>query len=370
MYVKRFLSLACLIILLSGCSSAGVFNEGEKLMPREANKSSLEEFFVPEVNSARILHFGDIMLDRNVKRRIDENGTDYLFGKLAGEHTSANSAQANFFSGYDIVTANLEGPFADWRRDTTKEIAFRFDPDLIPMLQKYNFNLFTLANNHSLDMGRAGFAESKDNLTAAGIDFYGIGYGVGDESLIFREINNLKIALLGVDDTLTRVNMVKMNSLLEQAEAEADFTIVNVHWGYEYQRLNSNDRQQNLARQFIDKGADVIVGHHPHVIQEIEVYRDRPIFYSLGNTIFDQYFSEETQEGLALALEIFEEGKLEVELFFLQGEMSQLSLMDASATGALMDQLIQNSRLGEYSFDDYSLSVILNEVQDNNTQNI
>ncbi|MFA4831069.1 MAG: CapA family protein [Patescibacteria group bacterium] len=350
MPVKKILLLTFILFLSSGCSSAGVFNNDIKLVPKETVGGSPKEFSLPEAKSVKILHFGDIMLDRNVKKRIDENGEDYLLSGLAGENNQ-------FFSGYDIITANLEGPFADRRRQTSKEIAFRFDPALIPMLQKYNFNLFTLANNHSLDMSREGFAESKENLKNAGIDFYGIGYGVSDESMIIKEVNGISVAFIGVDDTLTPINMVKMKELLAKAGKEADYTIVDAHWGNEYAKLKSNQRQQSLARQFIDNGADIIIGHHPHVIQEIEIYQDRPIFYSLGNFIFDQYFSAETQEGLGVALEIAEDGKLKIELFLLKGEMSRVSVMKGEEAETLMEEIIFASRLGDYKFSNLFLEL-------------
>lgn len=295
-----------------------------------------------------ILHFGDIMLDRNVKKQIDTHGEDYLLEKLAGN-------EGRFFRGMDIVAANLEGPFADYRRETTKEIAFHFDPKLIPMLKRYNFSLFTLANNHSTDMSRKGFEESKKHLEDAGIDFYGEEYSLDEDAFLVKEVGGVRIAFIGANDTHTPIDADKITALIQQGKKEARHVIVNMHWGQEYQ-LVSHPRQQFLAHAFIDAGADVIIGHHPHVVQEIEVYKNKPIFYSLGNFIFDQYFSKETQEGLGIGLFLHPE-KTSVFVLPLESNKSQVTQMDYEKAKVFLKDLIDRSRLGEYSFDGFRIDI-------------
>ncbi|MEK7679302.1 MAG: AmmeMemoRadiSam system protein B, partial [Deltaproteobacteria bacterium] len=236
-----------------------------------------------------LLHFGDMMLDRNVKKKIDENGFDYLLKNLAGEEN-------RFFSGTNIFMANLEGPFANFRRQTSKSIAFRFEPKLIPELKKYHLTLFSLANNHTLDMGLSGFAEAKDNLTKEGIEFFGRQVYTGTDSLLLKDLGKAKVGFIGLDDTIKPVDAAKAEELIAEAKGKkADFVLVSIHWGEEYQLLKSNKRQQALAHLLIEAGADAVIGHHPHVVQEMEIYKNKPIFYSLGNFIFDQYFSLPTQ---------------------------------------------------------------------------
>ncbi|MBP9761117.1 MAG: AmmeMemoRadiSam system protein B, partial [Candidatus Magasanikbacteria bacterium] len=290
-----------------------------------------------------ILQFGDMMLDRNVQNRMEKNGgPDYLFTHVAGrEH--------RFFQGVDIVTANLEGPFADVRRPTTKSIAFRFDPALIPTLQKYGFNLFTLANNHTLDMGKLGFEETKKNLAAAGIPYYGNEFYVQDDSLLIQDIAGKKIAFLGLNDTHNSLDAAEVDRLIQKAEAEADVTIVNIHWGVEYEPL-SHPRQRSLAHSYIDAGVDIVIGHHPHVVQEMEVYNGKPIFYSLGNFIFDQYFSVPTQESLGVGMVIYNEG-LSLYVFPLEGVQSQVRQMEYKKAQTIFSEFIDRSRLGSYTFD-------------------
>lgn len=300
--------------------------------------------------SASLLMFGDIMLDRNVKKQMDNNGADYILKELAGEGN-------RFFMGMDAVHANLEGPFADRRRSTEKSIAFRFDPALLPMLKRYNFSIFDNANNHSLDMGAVGFKESQLNLAQAGLDFYGSQYNINSSSLLIKPIGDFSFAFVGINDANGPIDEDKAAALIKEGENRADYVIVNMHWGEEYKEI-SNGRQRDLARKFIDAGADAIIGHHPHVVEEMEVYKNRPIFYSLGNFIFDQYFSVPTQQGLAAGL-VFYADKISVYAFPFQGENSQVKLMDYNSATAFFDGWITKSRLSNYAFNSFNLLINL-----------
>jgi len=315
--------------------------------------------------AASFLFFGDMMLDRNVKKQIDTNGAEYIFKTLAGEEN-------RFFLGQDIVHANLEGPFANSRRATSKSIAFRFDPLLIPTLKKYRFNVFTVANNHTLDMGSAGLKESQANLKKAGISFYGDGYGISDAAMTIKEVGGMKIAFLGFNDTFYSLDNKKIVAQIKKSRASADFVVVNIHWGEEYKEL-SNTRQRTLAHAMIDEGADVIIGHHPHVIQEIEMYKDHPIFYSLGNFVFDQYFSTPTQQGLAVGLVCHCEERsneaiptqsekcvsksLSVYVFPLEGVKSSVRQMEFEKAFKTLYDIIGRSRLDGHEFKNFNLKL-------------
>ncbi len=287
-----------------------------------------------------LLHVGDIMLDRSVKTQIDtQGGADYLLELLAGE-------EKRFFRGMDIVTGNLEGPFAKYRRQTSKEIAFHFDQSLISFLQRYHFSVFTTANNHSIDMSREGFAESNAALSEHGIAYYGgDGYSVEDDSLLLYKIHDQTIAFVGVNDTFHSMDEQKVQELLIKGNNEADLVIVSIHWGEEY-KPTSNQRQQRLAHMFIDTGADVVIGHHPHVVQEMEIYNGKPIFYSLGNFIFDQYWSLPTQIGLAVGLVMYDTGDISSYLFLVQGKQSQLTHITGKEHTLFFEDFEKKSRIG------------------------
>ncbi len=315
-----------------------IIHPWDTLLNNEENEP-IEDAFSTDV-PIRILNFGDLMLDRSVKKQIDEYGEDYLFAPL-------NTTSVKFFETADIISVNLEGPFADTRRDTTKEIAFRFDPALLPMLQRHRFTVFSAANNHSYDMGGEGFKESLENLREAGFLVYGEQYQVTSTALLVHEVSGKKIAFIGVNDTNSPIPLEATKTLIQKAEKEADVTILNAHWGEEY-RAVSNSRQQELAHAFIDAGVDVVIGHHPHWVQEMEIYNDRLIFYSLGNFVFDQYFSKATQEGLAVGLALYP-NEMVAYLFPLQGKASQVSLMTGAPRRTFLKSFIDRSRLGDYS---------------------
>ncbi len=303
------------------------------------------------LKTASILNFGDLMLDRNVKKQLNKFGSDYPFKLLAAN---------NFFDGYDVVAANLEGPFANKRRPTSKSIAFQFDPSLITTLKKYNFGLFTLANNHSLDMGSAGFEESKANLKKAGIDFYGQQYKINDNNLLIKQIGNFKFGLIGLDDTINKVKVSEVKNLIDKAKDQgAEIIMTNIHWGDEYKEI-SNPRQRQLAHALIDSGVDLIIGHHPHVVEEMEIYNNHPIFYSLGNFVFDQYFSVATQQELGVGL-FFEEKDnqktVSISIFPLESNLSQIKQMEKNKETKIFDAWAKKSRLGENKFNNFTVKI-------------
>ncbi len=381
--MKKFILLIFCLFFITGCGPVVFGNNQNKAVltplelanfPAKVIYKDKKEVVVPD--AVKLTFFGDLMLDRNVKKRIDEHGVDYIFEKLYSKVSTSLFAS-------DIIHANLEGPFADKRRATTKSIAFRFDPILISTFKKYGFNIFDVANNHSLDMGQAGLKESEKNLSAAGIEYYGDGYGIGDNAVKIKEVNGIKIAFVGLNDTYFKLDEKKIVELIRKAkclnviptkvgiqsttisglgsrlpagrhglrgnDSCVEITIVNIHWGEEYKTI-SNTRQRELAHAMVDAGADVIIGHHPHVVEEMEIYNNRPIFYSLGNFVFDQYFSTDTQQGLAVKMN-FEKGKLVFSVFPLQSIQSQVALMNATSSEKFFTAWVANNRLNGYNFD-------------------
>ena len=280
--------------------------------------------------------FGDIMLDRNVVKAIGDQGLGYVFQNLEGK-------EKRFFNGVDFFIANLEGPFAPVRVPTSKSIAFRFDPAFVSDLKPYHFSGFNLANNHAYDMGRANVVFTRGLLEKNGFGYFGDELNEGPEYTWVAG----GVAFLGIHNTYRDPDLAKVGAALVDAKSRARYVIVNVHWGEEYQRA-SNPKQRRLAHWLIDHGADAIIGHHPHVVQEMEIYKDKPIFYSLGNFIFDQYFSKDTQEGLSVGLTV-QAGKVKtIHLFPFYGVKSQVQLMVGERRGQFLDWIEKSSRLSDY----------------------
>lgn len=298
-----------------------------------------EQIVEEEEDPVRIVFFGDMMLDRSVANVIARVGVREIFEEVLGEYGLGRNA--------DIVSVNAEGPFADFRRETSKEIAFRFDPDLIPTLKEFGITLYSQANNHSLDMGAQGFDESIRNLQTHGLDVYGHQAKESrEDSTLIKIVRDKSFAFVGFDDTFPRVNRDQAVEIIKDLEDEVDYTVVNMHWGQEYKAL-SNTTQQSLAHALIDAGADVIIGHHPHWVQEIELYKNRPIFYSLGNFVFDQYFSQPTQESIGVEI-VFDDQELQVYVHPLKGERSIVTFMTEEESLDFLHELAVRSKLDVY----------------------
>ena len=277
-------------------------------------------------NGQTILFTGDIMLDRGVEYLMQKNSIFYPFEEIS-----------QFLRGVDIVAGNLEGPIIENPPNfSDSSLKFAFSPDVIKGLDFSNFDLLSLANNHTFNMGELGLEQTKEFLK--NVDISSIGHPIKcDRDFLFKQDDIIFLAfnktfpLNCSDNEITEIVREIRNS------NPRDFLIVIFHWGDEYQNKSSLF-QQNLAHQVIDAGADLIIAHHPHIVQEIEKYDGKLIFYSLGNFIFDQYFSKETQEGLVVGLELYPE-KLIYRLFPIESYLSQPFLMEQKKAEEFLQKL-------------------------------
>lgn len=256
-----------------------------------------------EEKEIKIFFAGDIMLSRHIGEIISSRqNPNFPFEQVSG-----------FLHNFDIVFGNLENPVSRHGQKTGTIYSFRAEPETIPGLKNAGFNLVNLANNHTWDFGPEAFSDTLKILKKEGIDF--IGGGVDREAAhapLIKNIRGTKIAFLGYTDLISPaldspasrpaaafLNPESMVSDIFQARQEADLVAVTFHWGDEYQTKH-NLRQEEIAHLAIESGASLVIGHHPHVIQEIEGYHGGYIAYSLGNFVFDQNFSDETGRGLGL----------------------------------------------------------------------
>jgi poly-gamma-glutamate synthesis protein (capsule biosynthesis protein) len=291
----------------------------------------------------KIQFFGDIMLDRHVAKKMGNRGLSYIF---------KNIDRSNLLGGSDITIANLEGPFAPYRVSTTKAIAFRFDPKYAEQLKQLGFSGFSLANNHSYDMGSRNVAYTRSVLEKNGLHWFGDELKEGETYtwVATSTTGSTTVAFLGLHNTYHEPDLKKVEAALRSAKEHAEYVIVNVHWGVEY-KPTSTPKQQKLARWLIDHGATAVIGHHPHVIEEAEVYKDRPIFYSLGNFIFDQYFSTSTQHGLSVGLVLSGGNVTSAHVFPFGGVQSVVVPLTGAAREGILNTLNQRSRWAGKKFE-------------------
>ena len=286
---------------------AGAFNRNGEIL--EASLRSAQSWTIkqPDTEPVTLVAFGDLMLGRYVWQLMEKNGHDYPFEhfpELLGEMLSdpANQTPAPIPKP-DFIFANLEGPISDNPYvNPGTAMVFNFKPAVLDTLKKFGFNLLNLANNHAYDMGEDGMRQTRQYLTDAGIHHFGDAKGLRPETTWTTTVKDTTLTFFGLNDTLkNRLDFDEVNDRIRVAEDTADFTIVTIHWGTEYQH-EPNQKQIEAAHAMVDAGADLIIGHHPHVIQSNEIYHGAPIYYSLGNFIFDQYFQQDVQEGLGLAV--------------------------------------------------------------------
>jgi poly-gamma-glutamate synthesis protein (capsule biosynthesis protein) len=248
---------------------------------------------------------GDIMLDRGVEAKIKKYGQgDWKFPFLKIADTLKKS---------DILFGNLEGPISDKGRNVGSIYSFRADPKAIEGLNYAGFDILSVANNHFFDYTISALEDTFLRLKEANIDYAGGGFNEEEAyAPVIKEIKGVKIAFLAYTNLgspswqagknrsgIAWLTKERLEEGVKSARKQADIVIVSFHFGDEYQN-QSNAVQKYFAHLAIDSGANLVVGHHPHVVQEIEKYNKGYIAYSLGNFIFDQNFSKETMEGLLL----------------------------------------------------------------------
>lgn len=249
----------------------------EKALPISPPGQLLEK----KDESITLIAVGDIMLGRSVNAKMRSlNDFAYPFLKTA-----------LFLSSVDLTFINLEAPLSDNCPTTNEGMIFCADPRAIEGLVLAGIDVVNLANNHIKNYGLEGIILTQNLLRENRIDFIG-----PEENFLIKEINKTKFGFLGFDLT-SGYQEEKIINQVKEKKARVDTLIVSFHWGLEYAKEPSPS-QVKLARQVVEAGADLIIGHHSHVIQRIEDYQGRPIVYSLGNFIFDQPWSEETKKGL------------------------------------------------------------------------
>lgn len=272
---------------------------------------SYEDETKKQENEVTLGFVGDVMLDRGVKTSIYKNFSgdfDKIFAK------------ADFLKDPDIMFANLEGPISDKGHNVGSKYSFRMEPAAANAIKNSGIDIVSFANNHVGDYSTEAFADTLGRLKEANILYAGAGMNYPEASTAtIIERNGTRIGYLAVSDVgpewlkatdkapgLLLANDPKLVANIAEAKKSVDVLIVSAHWGEEYKPHTT--RQEMLAKKMIDAGADIVVGSHPHVMQDVASYKDGLIIYSLGNFVFDQSFSSDTMQGLYEEVTINKDG--------------------------------------------------------------
>jgi len=321
---------------------------------------------------------GDILLDRGVALTLKPKGADFAFdggtADITGrckdcssmgwdlpytKRTGNAGIVRDLIKGADLAVANFENPAPDKPVFHASGTNFSADPKLIDGLVDAGFDYVSLANNHIKDAGGAGLLQTIKNLTKRGIDVSGAGKNLAAaRKPAILDAGGVKVAILGYDAiaggyhaTATRIGSAGLSAKAVKQDAAAaraagaDLVIVYPHWGTEYDPTPFAN-QKKLAEMIIDNGADMVIGNHAHWAGAMEVYKGKPIWYALGNLVFDQTWSEPTMEGITLELTFRGASLVQVRMHpHIILDKAQPNLLDPAGSGKfVMGQVFTASK--------------------------
>ncbi len=250
----------------------------------------------PPPKKLHLAAVGDIMLDRWVGKKLAANGCAIIVEQVAEQLREA-----------DIAFGNLECPLSTvGAHQPSGACIFRADPKTVKVLVLGGFDIVSLANNHTLNSGKAALMQTLEHLEEAGIAYVGAARDKerGSEPTFFA-VRDIRIGFMAYTDlsfghgSYSKVDreLTRLRAQIQEAKNNCNLLIASYHWGEEYRRKPTS-RQVRVAHASIEAGADVVLGHHPHVLEGVEIYRNKPILYSMGNFIFDQRSGERMESGI------------------------------------------------------------------------
>jgi len=314
------------VVVLANLDVAGRQEQltGEQLMKK------LEQY---NQQNKILLFVGDIMLSRDVGKRIAEQGNPRTQraeqSSYDGDPSYPFMQIADVTRAADLAFANVENPISSRGKNQGSQYSFRADPETVKGLEFAGFDVVSVANNHIWDWGADALADTLSILRTNNIVPIGAGLNyaeandpkiiaVGKSRIAFLAYTTLYPRSLEATKKSIGISHFEIQSAsdaVRKAKQQADVVVVSLHWGEEY-KTEANEEQKTIAHALVDAGADLIIGHHPHVAQEYEQYSPKGeagktgwIYYSLGNFVFDQPFSKETMEGL-MARAVMKNGRI------------------------------------------------------------
>lgn len=260
-------------------------------------------YFISPKQESKIFFVGDMFFDRQIRKVMYAKGEDHIF-----------SCIGDFLKEADLVVGNLEGPVTEnasvsllSQVGAPDNFTFTFPTNVPKLLAKNNIKVVSLGNNHIGNFGKQGILSTRKFLEEAGVEYFG---GLsGDEPIHQTKIKGQKISFIAYNE-FGGESKEKVAEKIKSEKAAGQKVIVFAHWGEEY--IAPVARVKKAAKLFAESGASLVVGAHPHVIQESEILKIKdgeknrkvPVYYSLGNFIFDQYWNKEVSTGLVLEVKI------------------------------------------------------------------
>ncbi|MEI8337942.1 MAG: CapA family protein [bacterium] len=330
------ISFLSILILFLVCLIFFINFEKQKIVPENIVALPITAPIVATENKINIFIVGDIMLDRQVRKRIGQFGSNYIFASTTEAIKNA-----------DISMGNLEGVVTNFDSVSVIDhniLQFTFDTSVLDILKNIGFDTLSQANNHNNDFGSVGTKQSYNYLKDSGIEPFGDYFNKDDRVAAFEQ-NGFKVVFIGWNEFGGKVDHTL--DLIKKMKDENYFVAVMPHWGIEYQDYPTALQKEN-AHKMIDNGADIVVGTHPHVVEGMEIYQNKPIFYSLGNFVFDQNFSYGTTHAITLKITKTENSE-KISILPIAINDSSPSFMEGSGKQKMLDFIasISNSSLKE-----------------------
>lgn len=318
--------------------SAESFKQGKEVIVIE------DDIKIEESQSFKISLIGDLLMDGSIRAQINKNGFNYPWEMVK-----------EYFLNDDITVGNLETSITT--RGTKwddKQFNFRSDPRNLKAMKESGIDILTLANNHILDYGYDGLLDTLNHIDKSGIKRVGGGKDKKEaiQGIIVEE-DGIKIGLLSFSRVIPNVkwyatdkspgivgaydpHIEEVLNRIKEMKSQTDVVVLSIHWGVE---LSATPRKQeiDLAKKLVDAGADIIMGHHPHVLQGIEIYKGKPIFYSLGNFVFG------TRNGLTSNTMI-------AQVNFINKKIDNIEMIPCTISGGRPTPLLGEERVKKINY--------------------
>jgi poly-gamma-glutamate synthesis protein (capsule biosynthesis protein) len=306
-----------LVVLIKSCSSsvklpANLAERDETLQIEKTEQSKVSRLpqkwqNLTETKPIELVFVGDILMARGVDRQIKRYGS-YLF---------PFQKVKSLIKKADISFGNLESPIISGRPVRSGSVTFRIDPECVEALKNVGFDVLSLANNHTWNFGKQGLLTTFDYLKKKGILYIGAGEnqskayapviikskGINVGFLAYSDPQFIpaKFEAKGVNPGIAFTKIPELKRAISDLKPKVDWIIISLHAGTEFWST-ADKLQREFARAAIEAGADLVIGHHPHVLQETEIYKGKYIFYSLGNFVFDKMRRRETAYTVLLRI--------------------------------------------------------------------
>jgi poly-gamma-glutamate synthesis protein (capsule biosynthesis protein) len=284
--MKAYLLVVILVTLIGGMNVTYLYAYVQELEVPMLHIGTTSEPYT----EGSLVFGGDVLLGRGVERLGKGKPESFPFTHVRDIFMSHDRTILNFESAMPFIHVST----ADFGMKLSSPSTSA------SVLQNAGIDIVSLANNHSLDYGEEGILHARERLQDAGIVSVGHGDNDSFSALYVENVGTTKVGYF-MYNAVTAYSEEQIQDLLSTLRTTSDFQVACIHWGEEYTKEH-NVYQERLARLLIQNGIDVVIGHHPHVTQDVELIEGVPVFYSLGNLVFDQYWSTDVMTGYLVSI--------------------------------------------------------------------